>query len=90
MKETVFRFELRIDPANPENSFQGLTAKLATLSGVLAIKSELSENGISLSVHVSFADSEHAKRLHRKILNKIIGHEGVTILQVKTKLTDIF
>ncbi len=90
MKETAFRFDLRIDPADAESVLRELKDKLATLSGVLSVKSDVSGYGVTLAVQVCFDDSQHATKLHRKVMNKIIGHEGVTISQVMTKLTDIF
>ncbi|MFO0976163.1 MAG: hypothetical protein U0996_07165 [Planctomycetaceae bacterium] len=90
MKQTVFRFELRIDPAAPEAALQGLKDKLSTLKDVLSIDTEATGYGTTLVIRVCFEDSEGAKKLHRKVMNKIIGHESVTISQVTTKLTDIF
>ena len=90
MKETIFRFELRVDSENLGAVLHDLKNQLGGIPGVLSIESESRESFISLAMRVRFGDSEAAMKLHRKLTRIIKGLEGVTISEVTTTLTDIY
>jgi hypothetical protein len=90
MKNTDFRFELRVADDEPQATLGSLEAKLQHLKGINSVTSNRSASIVELTLNVSFEDSEQAKKLHRKVMNSIMAHQGVTISQVATTLTDIF
>ena len=90
MKQTNFRFELRITSDDPQATMSGLESKLRTLKGINSVTTNGVERLIELTLNAGFEDGEQAKKLHRKVIYAIMNHEGVTISQVATMLTDIF
>ncbi|MEW4487372.1 hypothetical protein AB1L42_04785 [Thalassoglobus sp. JC818] len=90
MKNTDFRFELRVADDEPTTTLVSLEAKLQTIKGINSLTFTRSKSAIEFTLNASFEDGEQAKNLHRKVINSIMAHEGVTISQVETTLTDIF
>ena len=90
MKQTDFRFELRVASDDPQATLSGLEAKLLTHKGINSVTASGSDCVVELTLNASFEDGEQAKKLHRKVVNSIMAYEGVTISQIATMLTDIF
>ncbi len=90
MKNTVFKFELLVDSQNRDAILLSLRNRMSSISGVLSTQLIDSDYGILFDVCVEFSDSEVAKKLHTKVMNILLKHEGVVISQATTKLTDIF
>ena len=90
MKQTDFRFELRLAADDPQAALSGHVTKLQTIKGINSVKSSGSGFVVELTLNASFENGEQAKRLHRKVMSSIMACEGVTISQVATMLTDIF
>ncbi len=90
MKETVLGFTLRITADDPDAVVQALTQKLSLLKGVKRVDIDCRSKTAELKVTISFEDAEAAQKLHRKVINTLIRHEGVTVSQTSTTLTDIY
>jgi hypothetical protein len=90
VKETLFRFELRVPIADQENVKRELEQKVLSLKGIDALRFFNNGDVVELQLSVSFLDGEEAKALHRRIMNALIACKRVTISQVTTKLSDIF
>lgn len=90
MRETVFRFVLRIDSENAAAHIESLKKTIVDLRGVVDAEAETTDYRTLLAVRIGFTEPEDAKKLHRKVMNILIRHEGVTVLQVESNLTDIF
>ncbi len=90
MKQTDFRFELRITSDDPQATLSGLEAKLRALKGINSVTAKGGDRLSELTLNASFEDGEQAKKLHRKVMNSIMTYEGVNISQVATMLTDFF
>lgn len=90
MKETVFRFSVRVASPEPTVAIHSLRNTLLGVKGVQQIDADGPEQLVELRVFVTFTDADEAKRLHRRLMNLIQKCNGVMILEVTTTLTDIF
>lgn len=90
MKNTDFRFALRVADDEPQATLGSLEEKLGRLKGIKSVAATRSDTFVELTLNASFEDGEQAKKLHRKVVNSIMAHKGVTISQVTTMLTDVF
>lgn len=90
MKQTDFRFELRLAADDSQATLSGLETKLRTIKGINSVRSSGSDCVVELTLNASFDDGDQAKKLHRKVMKSIMAYERVTISQVSTMLTDIF
>lgn len=90
MKQTDFRFELRLAADDPQATQSGLESRLRTIKGLNSVTSNGSDCVVDLTLNANFENGEEAKKLHRKVMNSIMAYEGVIISQVATMLTDIF
>lgn len=89
MKETIFIFLVRVDPS-VENCLLNVEKQLRELPGVLTVQHEQEMVGTNLDIHVQLADSEVAKKLHRKVMQTLMKADGISITQTTTHLTVIF
>ncbi len=90
MKQTEFRFEVRLTADDPQSTLIGLETKLRLIKGIGQVLSIRSDCDAKFNVHASFEDGEQAKTLHRNVMSSIMTYEGATISRVATTLTDIF
>lgn len=90
MKSTSFDFGLRISEDLTKNPEGNLKDELLRLNGVKDITYEGALPFLNMLVQAEFTNGDEAKRLHRKILTKLMATEGIEVAHVKTNLTDVF
>jgi hypothetical protein len=90
MKSTSFEFGLRITEGLMERPESNLKNELLRLNGVKEVTYEGALPSLTMHVQAEFADGNAAKRLHRKIMTKLMATEGVEVAHVKTNLTEVF
>jgi hypothetical protein len=90
MKQTEFKFGLRVDAENGGNLLDELSAVLGKIDGVCGVAMETRSCVPILAVKASFVDSEDAKRIHRKIMKTLMRQAGISISSAESNLTDIF
>lgn len=73
MKTTDFKFDLRLGEADREGQFEKLKETILGVKGVLKVDGRASNGGCDCHIQVEFPDSEAAKKLHRKLINFLIG-----------------
>jgi hypothetical protein len=90
MKQTTFEFELRGSPDSQSNARELLTEALKEIDGIDDVLLEEESATIIVKISVSFASSDIAKKLHRKITNRLLGLKNIAIVHVRSILTEVF
>lgn len=90
MPQSDFRFIIRIIPANPDHILTDLIERLTALESINSVSTEIDSSDVKLAVNVSFEDAASAKKLHPQVMKTIMNHDGVSITEITTMLTDIF
>jgi hypothetical protein len=90
MKSTSFEFGLRVAEDLAEQLKCNLQNELLRLNGVRNVTYDGTFPFLKMLVQAEFADGDAAKRIHRKIINKLMATEGIEVAHVKTNLTDVF
>lgn len=67
-----------------------LKSKLQAVEAINSVAVDNSCHSWELTLNVSFADAEKARKLHRKLVKTIQRCDGVLISAATTTLTDIY
>jgi hypothetical protein len=90
MKQTVFRFGVKLHAADTAAQFQAVKDKLSAIDGVVAVEGGLTDSPTEVRVRAEFTDGEAAIKLHRKIMKILITEESLSLAYATTTLTEVF
>ena len=90
MKQTTFEFGLRRSTNSETNVRELLTEALKEIDGIDNVFLEEESATITAKISVSFASSDIAKKLHRKITSRLLGLKNIVIVHVRSILTEVF
>ena len=90
MRQTTFRFELRILSNDPQSTLDAIKSRLEEVKGVKEVRLCFIGDGAEMNVEVAFATKEDAKVLHHKVMKSLIANQEIKINEASSVLTDVF